>query len=236
MTPGCSLSRAIVKAKKRGEVPVICDIKPCSPRDGDLLEARDPADLARSLESAGACALSVVTETKHFGGSLEMLGRVTRATPLPVLRKDFLSTPDQVTESHEAGARAVLLIMATMTDDVAKSLFLRARELGVESLVEVHTGEELARALRLEPAIIGINNRNILELETDTGDVRVTEELAPRVPESALIISESSLQSLTDVERALRAGADAVLVGTAVLQATDLRARLAEFTRLRPEV
>jgi indole-3-glycerol phosphate synthase len=103
----------------------------------------------------------------------------------------------------------------------------------MEAVVEVHTREELDRALRLEPRIIGINNRDILALETDTGDVGVTEELAPLVPDPVLVISESALHSAEDVGRALGAGADAVLIGTAVLQASDVRARLAELMTAR---
>jgi indole-3-glycerol phosphate synthase len=235
MSPNGSFSGAIRRAKERGEVPLICDIKPVSPKDGDLLQARGPAHLARSLEAAGACALSVVTEAKHFGGSLQMLGDVARASSLPVLRKDFLSAPDQMNESQTAGATAVLLILATVTDEAARSLHERARELGMEAVVEVHTREELDRALRLEPGIIGINNRDILAVETDSGDVRVTEELAPLVPDPVLVISESSLRSAADVGRALRAGADAVLIGTAVLQASDVRSCLAELMSIPAE-
>jgi indole-3-glycerol phosphate synthase len=205
------------------------DIKPISPRDGDLLGARKPADLARTLAAAGACALSVVTEPEHFGGSTEMLREVAQAVPLPVLVKDFFSTPEQITESCKAGARAVLLVMTTTPDPLAARLYPWVRELGMEAVVEIHSREELDRALKLSPTIVGINNRNILELELDAGDVRVTEELAPLVPPSTLILSESALRSPEEVRRAIRAGADAVLVGTAVLQAADLSAFLADL-------
>ena len=222
-------SDAIRRARASGRVPVICDIKPASPRDGDLLRGRSPGELARSLEASGACALSVVTESTHFGGSIEALHEVVRATSLPVLQKDFFSETRQVEESRQAGASAVLLILATTSDADAASIFQTAHSLGMEVVVEVHTRGELARALRLDPGIIGINNRNILELETDPGDVGVTEELAPAVPDYVLVISESSLRSAEDVARAFRAGADAVLVGTALLQAPQLAERLAEL-------
>jgi len=208
---------------------VIADIKPVSPRDGDLLGGRKPADLARTLTRAGVCALSVVTETKHFGGSLAMLREVAAATSLPVLRKDFFNSNGQITDSYRAGAAAFLLVMAATPDDRAEQLYRKGRELSMEAVVEIHTREELDRALRLEPTIIGINNRNILELEKDPGDVRVTEALAPLVPASIVTISESSLRTGREVRRAFAAGVDAVLVGTALLRAADVARGLAEL-------
>ncbi len=213
------LSAAIEGAKSRGILPLIADIKPLSPRDGELVGSRDPAELARILVDGGACALSVVTEPKHFGGSLQTLRRVCEAVPVPVLRKDFLSTAAQIDESKEAGAAAVLLILASTPDPLSSNLFCRAGQLGLEVVVEVHTRGEIERALALSPSVIGINNRDILKLEKDSGDVRITEELAPLIPPGILKLSESSLRTGEDIRRAIRAGADAVLVGTAVLQA-----------------
>jgi indole-3-glycerol phosphate synthase len=173
------------------------------------------------LVEAGACALSVVTEPRRFGGSLQILRRVCEAIKVPVLQKDFFSTGEQIEESKKQKAAAVLLILATTSDPLASALYRRARELGLEVVVEIHTRHELERALVLSPTIIGINNRDILSLETDSGDVRVTEELAPLVPEGIVKISESSLQTEEDIQRAIEAGADAVLVGTAILKAGD---------------
>lgn len=223
-------SRSILEARGRGLSAVIADIKPVSPRDGDLLRQRSPADLARSLEHAGACALSVVTEPEHFGGSVAMLRQVAEASRLPVLRKDFFVGTDQVVESRDAGARAVLLTLATIPDPLAGELYAKAWELGLEAVVEVHTEAELERALRLDPTIVGVNNRDLLRLEKDDGSVSVTERLAPLVPGHVLTISESSLLCCDDVRRAFAAGADAVLVGTAVLQAGNVAARLRELT------
>jgi indole-3-glycerol phosphate synthase len=216
-----SLSAAILGAKRRGILPLVADIKPSSPRDGALVGPRDAAGLARMLAEAGACALSVVTEPKHFGGNLQTLRRVCAAVSVPVLRKDFFSLAEQVEESQKQGAAAVLLILAMTPDPLSSALYHLARTLGLEVVVEVHTRQELERALALSPTIIGINNRDILRLETDAGDVRVTEELAPLVPPGIVKISESSLQTPDDVRRAMLAGADGVLVGTAVLQAAD---------------
>ncbi len=216
------ISKAIKFARENGNLPVIADIKPASPRDGDLLGQRKPSDLACSLAEAGVCALSVVTESKNFNGSNEILREVTNAVSLPVLAKDFFKTPEQVREASDAGARAMLLIMATTDDSLALQLYQTAKKLGMEIVVEIHSREELERALTLSPTIIGINNRDILQLETDPGDVRITENLAPLVPDSIITISESSLRSSKEVERAMQAGADAVLIGTTILQSTDL--------------
>jgi indole-3-glycerol phosphate synthase len=221
MMKSLPLSAAILGAKRRGILPLVADIKPVSPRDGALVGPRDAGELARILVEAGACALSVVTEPKHFGGSLETLRRVSGTVSVPVLRKDFFSSAEQVEESQEQGAAAVLLIMATTAEPLGSIFYHRARRFGLEVVVEIHNRAELERALGLSPTIIGINNRNILSLETDAGDVGVTEELAPLVPPGIMKISESSLRTPEDILRALRAGADAVLVGTAILQAGD---------------
>ncbi len=226
---GCPLSTAIHEARGRGIRPVIADIKAVSPRDGDLVGPRDAPDLARTLVDAGACALSVVTESKHFGGSLATLRRVCEAVQVPVLQKDFFSSVGQIEESRNQGAGAILLILATTPDPLASVLYRRAGELGLEVVVEIHTRQELERALMLSPTIIGINNRDILRLETDSGDVRVTEELAPQVPDGIVKVSESSLRNEEDIRRAIQAGADAVLVGTAILQAGDPAAFLSRL-------
>ncbi len=231
MTGDRSFSKAILETQERARIPVIVDIKPISPRDGNLLKKRKPADLARLVEQAGACAVSVVTESRHFGGSIDVLREVTQSCSLPVLQKDFFSKPEQITESYEAGASAFLIIMATTPDEIALTLYQQGREMGMEAVVEIHTAEELKRALVLNPTIIGINNRDIRRLEMDAGDVRITEALIPTVPDHVLTVSESSLQSRDDVQRAIRAGADAVLVGTAVLKAADLYSCLVDLTK-----
>ena len=228
-----SLSHAIRRAQTAGRLPVMGDIKPVSPRDGDLLAGRPPAQLAADLKEAGACALSVVTEEKHFGGSCETLRQVCEAVTVPVLRKDFLTEPEQLQSSVAAGASAVLLILATVSDRQARDLYAAARDLDLEPVVEVHSEAELEHALQLSPSIVGINNRDILQLETDPGDVATTERLAPRVPDGVVTLSESSLLSDDDVRRALAAGADAVLIGTMLLQASDPTARLMELTHLQ---
>ena len=225
------LSDSVLEARKGVRLPVIVDIKPVSPRDGDLLKRRKPADLARMAEQAGACAVSVVTESSRFGGSMDMLREVAGACSLPVLQKDFFTTPEQVAESCAAGAASFLIILSTVSDTTAQTLYRCGRQLGLEPVVEIHTAAELKRALPLNPTIIGINNRDIARLELDAGDVRVTEKLAPAVPEDIVILSESALQSCDDVQRAFSAGAHAVLIGTAILRSGDFTSNLKNLMR-----
>ncbi len=229
MTKEYPFSTAILGAKSRRVLPLVADIKPASPRDGQLVSLRDAPELARALVEAGACALSVVTESRHFGGNVETLRRVCETVKVPVLQKDFFSSAEQIEEAKKHGAAAVLLILATTPDPLASALCRLARELGLEVVVEVHTRPELERALGLSPTIIGINNRDILRFETDSGDVRVTEELAPLVPGGVMRLSESSFRTVEDIRRAIEAGADAVLVGTAILQAGDPAACLSRL-------
>jgi len=226
-----TFSRAILGARENGRVPLVVDIKPISPRDGALVGSRDPAALARLLYGAGVCALSVVTESEHFGGSLDMLREVASSVSLPVLRKDVLRSPKDVDESLEAGAAAVLLTLSTVHELEAPGLYRLIHSLGMEPLVEVHTPNELHFALGLtpKPTIIGINNRDIAHLEKDDGDVSVTESLAPLVPGGVAILSESAMLTPGDVARAFAAGANGVLIGTAVLQAEDPAAVVAEL-------
>jgi indole-3-glycerol phosphate synthase len=230
LTSDRPLSSTIRDCKHSGRVPVIVDIKPISPRDGNLLRQRKAVDIARMAEQSGACAMSVITESSHFGGSIVMLGEVAQSCSLPVLQKDFFTTPLQVTQGYEAGAAAFLIILANTSDELALQLYQQGRRLGMEAVVEIHTPAELQRALKLDPTIIGINNRDICRLEMDAGDVGITEALAPAVPKEILTISESSLLSNADIRRAVRAGADAVLIGTAILKAADLQSCLTDLT------
>ena len=191
----------------------IIDFKPVSPEAGDLFKGRDPLDVARRLEKAGVLGLSVVTEREHFGGSLDLLRGVANAVSLPVLRKDFIKTADDLLETVECGAKGVLLICAT-TGDVG-SLHEKALSVGLKPVVEVHTPDEMRLAESIGAKIIGINNRDITVFERDGGTVGLTLDLIKMAPEGAFVISESGIADSGDAQRALDAGADAVLVGTA---------------------
>ncbi|KAF1085144.1 Indole-3-glycerol phosphate synthase [Sporotomaculum syntrophicum] len=204
-----------------GKIPVIPDIKCKSPEAGDLLRGRDPIALAKSLAAAGAPVLSVVTETEHFGGSPELLRQIAQSTSVPILRKDFITTREQLHESAEIGASGVLLIAAILEIEQLRELIDEAWALGLEPLVETHTEAEIIAGNELMVTFLGINNRNIMEWEMDDGNVNTTEKLAGLVRPGALLLSESSIASPDDVLRATAAGAHAVLVGTAILRAQN---------------
>ena len=167
--------------------------------------------------------ISVVTEPQDFGGSVELLRQVAAAVDAPVLRKDFVRDRAGLAATREAGASAILLTVCMIERDVFAELHETAHELGLETLVEVHDGEELewVRSNGLEPDLLGINNRDIQVREVDDGDVSLTEGLTPLVPGGWLVLSESAITGPDDARRAREAGADAVLVGTSILQATD---------------
>ena len=217
-------SSAIASQNARGLVAVIPDIKCISPKEGDLLHGRNPAEMARLLVDCGAPVLSVVTEKEHFGGSPELLRAVADAVSVPVLRKDFITNEDMLLETAELGATAVLLICAILDPKTLATLYQKALELELEPLVEVHTKPEMEFAGRLGARLIGINNRNIRSLERDNGGVEQTKALAACVPTGAILISESGILSAKDARMAVSAGANAILVGTALWQAHDIEA------------
>lgn len=215
-------SEELLKKKSQGIIPVIPDIKCKSPREGDLLGGRDPVETAKMLAEIGAPAFSVVTESADFGGSLKLLEEVAKATGRPVLRKDFIRDGDDLRKTRDCGAQAVLLICSMQTESTLIKLFDEALKIGLEPLVEAHTREELELAGRIGAKLVGINNRNILELEKDDGTVSMTENLARFAPEGALLISESGIFTRRDTAAAISAGADALLVGTAIWKAENM--------------
>lgn len=214
-----------------GLFPVIPDLKRHSPKEGELFRRRDPLSLGRQLVEHGAPALSVVTESRHFKGELAILREVAAGISVPILRKDFLTEERDVTVSRQAGAAAILLIAAFLPPTRLSRLREAARREGLEVLVEVHTEDELYRALKTEPDMLGINNRDILRLETDEGGVEITERLAPLVPKGVFVISESGLSSPQDMRRAARAGARAAIVGTALWRTARPEKKLRELMR-----
>jgi indole-3-glycerol phosphate synthase len=230
---------ALAERRGAGRVPVIPDVKLRSPKEGDLLAGRDPVEQAARLAAAGAPVLSVVTEAKHFGGSLRLL-RDIAGVGVPVLRKDFITEPDELERSAEAGAAAVLLICATTGLERTAALAEAAIRLGLEPLVEAHTAAELTWAARLAHEttgvrLVGLNNRDIKGYERDAGTVEHTAALARRaaLPPGALLVSESGIAGADDVAAAARAGADAVLVGTAIWRAPDPAACYSELAATR---
>ena len=192
---------------------VIIDFKPVSPQYGDLFKGRNSIEIARKLEKAGVLGLSVVTESEHFGGSLELLRSITKAVSLLVLRKDFIKSEDDLYETLDCGAKGVLLICSAMTN--VGDLHEKALSIGLKPVVEVHNLEEMKFAESIGAKIIGINNRDITVLEKDNGTVALTQELIKVAPKGAFIISESGISNYEEAQKALVSGANAVLIGTA---------------------
>lgn len=215
-------SDALLARKKAGYIPVIPDIKCTSPKIGDLLRGRDPLEAAQRLVGAGAPVMSVVTEPHEFGGSIDLLQRIVLGTKVPILRKDFIRSKTDLAITKESGAEAVLLICSILTYPTLMELHDEALRIGLEPLVEAHTSEELHWAAQIGARLVGINNRNILELEKDDGTVAATALLAEQKPKNVILISESSIQNPAEAQAAIRAGADAVLVGTALWQAENM--------------
>lgn len=207
-------------------VGVIAEVKRASPSAGALAAISDPADLAEQYEAGGACAISVLTEQRRFGGSLADLDAVRARVDVPVLRKDFVVTPYQVWEARAHGADIVLLIVAALEQTVLTSLVERVHSLGMTALVEAHEADEVRRAVDAGARVIGINNRNLKTLEVDrTAFAR----LAPLVPSGIARIAESGVRGPHDVMEHARAGADAVLVGESLVTGRDPRTAVADL-------
>jgi indole-3-glycerol phosphate synthase len=212
-----SLPAAFERAEADGRVSLVAEVKPTSPTtDGERDD--DPVELAESMVAGGAAALSVLTEPEHFGGSTDALERIRAAVDVPVLRKDFVVREAQL---DAVEADVLLLIVRFLdeagTDDLA-DLLAAARERGFQVLVETHTAEEVERAVAAGAEIIGVNNRDLAKLEVD---LATFETVAPEVPENVTLIAESGIATTTDAVRMREAGADALLVGSAIMDAAD---------------
>jgi indole-3-glycerol phosphate synthase len=215
--------RDFAVALSRDAINVIAELKPASPSRGIIRDPFDAAALGKSLEPAGAAALSVLTEGEFFRGSLKNLRDARKEIALPVLRKDFIFDPWQVWESRANDADSFLLIVAALSDDQLRELIALGRELGMEPLVEVHTREELDRALAAGARIVGVNNR---DLKTLTVRVEASYELIEQIPEECLAVAESGLRSHDDLKKLRTAGFDAFLIGEHLMLSPDPAAAL----------
>ncbi len=213
-------------ALKAKGVSVIAEVKRASPSKGSMAAIDDPAALAGDYEAGGARVISVLTEQRRFGGSLDDLVAVRRAVQVPLLRKDFVVSSYQLWEARAYGADLALLIVAALEQTVLVSLIERALSIGLLPLVEVHTDEELDRALEAGATVIGVNARNLGTLEVDRA---VFARLAPRIPDNVVKIAESGVRGPHDLLAYAAAGADAVLVGESLVTEKDPRAAVADL-------
>lgn len=211
---------------RTGGINIISELKKASPSRGVIRQEYAPAALAASLEQAGAAALSVLTEEDFFSGSLADLKEASRVTRIPILRKDFIVDPWQVWETRAAGADSFLLIAAILDDSSLRELLDLGRSLKMEALVEVHSPEELKRALAAGARIVGVNNRDLRDFQVH---VETSLELAEAIPDDRIAVSESGLRSHNDLVRLQLAGFDAFLIGEQVMQSADPGAALREL-------
>ncbi len=221
--PGAKDAGQILACK---EVSVIAEVKRSSPSKGEIADISDPAALATEYEAGGAAVISVLTETRRFGGSLADLDAVRGKVDIPVLRKDFIITPYQVWEARAHGADMVLLIVAALEQMALESLVERVHSLGMTALVEVHEDDEVKRAVDAGARVIGINARSLKSLEVDRSTFG---RIAPTIPDGIVRVAESGIRDSHDVVEYARMGADAVLVGEALVKDRDPRTAVAEM-------
>jgi indole-3-glycerol phosphate synthase len=222
----------------KSRIALIAEVKKASPSMGVICPNFDPVRIAKEYEAAGASCLSVLTDEKFFQGSLDYLRQIRAVVKLPLLRKDFIIDERQILEAIEWGADAILLIVAILTDKQLAKFHSLAVEAGLAVLVEVHDEEELERALKITPALIGVNNRN---LKTFKVDLATTEILAVKMakasapssilhpPSPVLLVAESGIHTRADVERVQKCGAHAILVGESLVKQGDIGAKVREL-------
>ena len=207
-----------LKKPDRGGIALIAEVKKASPSAGVICQDFDPVRIAKEYEASGASCLSVLTDEKFFQGSLDYLRLIRAAVELPLLRKDFIIDERQILEAIEWGADAILLIVAILTDEQLQKFHSLAVEAGLAALVEVHDEVELERAMKISPALVGVNNR---DLRTFQVDLAVSERLLPALPDGVKGVAESGVRSADDARRLVRAGAANLLVGEALVRAAD---------------
>jgi indole-3-glycerol phosphate synthase len=235
---------AALRKPRRGDIALISEVKKASPSAGVICKDFDPVRIAQEYEAAGASCLSVLTDEKFFQGSLEYLRQIRAVVKLPLLRKDFIIDERQILEAVEWGADAILLIVAILSDEQLAKFHSLATEAGLAALVEVHDETELERALKINPQLIGINNRN---LKTFKVDLATTEKLAAELfrrtgvsPVSKIrngdrqdacptLVAESGIHTRADVERLKKCGAGAILVGESLLREGSIQSKIREL-------
>lgn len=227
-SPARGFEQALQRKLAQGQPAVIAEIKKASPSKGVIREDFEPAAIAASYERGGAACLSVLTDRDFFQGQDDYLQAARAACTLPVLRKDFTLDPYQVWEARAIGADCVLLIVAALSDDLLATLYQAAVEAGLDALIEVHTEQELERALRLPAPLIGINNRDLHSFDVS---LDVTLALRDRIPADRLLITESGILAPADVMRMREHGVHSFLIGEAFMRADEPGEELARLFR-----
>jgi len=213
-------------ALKGDHIRLIAEVKQASPSRGMLSHNFNPIKLAQTYTAGGAAAISVLTEANYFMGSIEHLAAIKEVIGLPLMRKDFIFDPYQVYESRAYGADALLLIAAILSQAQLDELLSLSHSLGLRCLVEVHNAGEVEKAILSEVEIMGINNR---DLNTFVVDINTTRRLRPLVPKEKIVVSESGIKSKRDIEKLGKWGVDAVLVGEALVTASNVMAKMKEL-------
>lgn len=226
MAPARDFLAALTGAAEPGAPAVIAEVKRASPSVGQIADDADPVAQAKAYQEGGAAAISVLTEPTYFHGSLLDLSAVKLSVSLPVLRKDFMLHPSQLMEARAHGADAALLITASLTDFELSAMLATCSDLGLTALVEAHSDEDLERAIESGAMLIGVNARDLetLEIDFDAAIARLG-----RIPSDRVAVMESAISSRRHVEEASQAGASAILVGEALMRATDPATKIREL-------
>jgi len=223
---GMDPPRSLLSALRRPGVQIIAEMKRCSPSAGLLREHFEPRQIAASYQTAGAAAVSVLTDVRYFGGDDRHVADARLACRLPILRKEFIVDEWQVYESRALAADAVLLVVCVLSDQQLDDYLWAARELDMAAVVEAHDERDVQRALAVEPDIIGINNRDLSSFKVDFG---TTLRLRPLIPRGTIVVSESGVETRGDLLKLAEAGVDAALIGSSLMAADDIESKLRGF-------
>jgi len=218
-----SFKKALTKTAK---VSIIAEIKKASPSKGVIRENFNPVEIAKIYEENGASAISVLTDRKFFQGDIEFLSDIREVVAIPLLRKDFIIDEYQIFESAAFGADAILLIAAVLSVDEMKTFLLKAEQLKMNCLVEIHNEDELKKVLKVDPDIIGINNRNLNNFEVN---ITNTDKLMENIPQDKIIVSESGIHTPQDMNYLKELGIHAALIGESFMREKDIGAKLKDF-------